>query len=206
MKRAIGLAGVVVAASAAVLLFLLALDIRGLHHRLAADDARLLAQPVRADLWQPPQIVPGHAARRVLGISRDLAYREGLRLFLLGRPWLNTARFPREVGADRNLAAAFLSRLAQSDPDRARRSNELNMLGILSMVQTSRSDRTQRKTNLLRANLSFRDAIAADERNQDAKFNLEVVLRLIQKQPVSGNTLQGLGGAATQNTRFGNGY
>jgi hypothetical protein len=206
MKRAVGLAGGVVAAAAAVLLLLLALDIRGLHHRIAADDARLVAQPVSAHLWEPPQIVPGQAARRVLGIRRDLAYREGLRLLLLGRPWLNTTLFPREVGKDRNLAEVSLSRLAQSDPDNVRRSNELNMIGVLNMVTTSRADRTQRKSNLLRANLSFRDAIDADEHNDDAKYNLEIVLRLIQKQRVSVNTLQGLGGVATLSTRYGNGY
>jgi hypothetical protein len=206
MKRVVGLAGAILAAAGAVLLLLLALDVRTLRDRLAADDARLVAQPVSANLWEPPQIVPGQAARRVLGIRRDLAYREGLRLLLLGRPWLNTTLFPREVGKDRNLAEVFLSQLAQSDPDNVRRSNELNMIGVLNMVTTSRADRTQRKSNLLRANLSFRDAIDADEHNDDAKYNLEIVLRLIQKQRVSVNTLQGLGGVATLNTRYGNGY
>jgi hypothetical protein len=206
MKRVVGLAGAILAAAGAVLLLLLALDVRTLRDRLAADDARLVAQPVSAHLWEPRQIVPGQAARRVLGIRRDLAYREGLHLLLLGRPWLNTTLFPREVGKDRNLAEVFLSRLAQSDPDNVRRSNELNMIGVLNMVTTSRADRTQRKSNLLRANLSFRDAIDANEHNDDAKYNLEIVLRLIQKQRVSVNTLQGLGGVATLKTRYGNGY
>jgi hypothetical protein len=59
---------------------------------------------------------------------------------------------------------------------------------------------------LLRSSLSFRDAIAADDQDPDPKFNLEVALRLLQEEPVTGNTLRGLGGAATQNLQNGNGY
>ncbi len=205
MKRALALVGAAFAAAAATVLLLLALDLRRYEHRVAADDAALAANPTRRDLWRPAQVVPFGAARSLLGLDDDLAYRRALRLFLLGKPWL-TGQTPLQVQAYRNAAQVELSRLVQHDTNPERRSRELNMLGALSTTAISPLDPAHRLNALVRATLSYRDAVSADDRDDAAKFNLEVSLRLLGNQPTALNSLRGLGGAATESSHFGVGY
>jgi hypothetical protein len=206
VRRALGLAAAAFALAAAIVLLLLALDVRRYEHRIAADDAALAANPARRNLWRPTQVIPFGAARGMLGISDDLAYRDGLRLFLLGRPWLFSELTPIRVVAYRNAAQVQLSSFVQHDRNAVRRSRELNLLGALSSVSVSPLDPAHRLNNLVRAALSYRDAILTDEHDDAAKFNLEVSLRMLGFEPTVGNTLRGLGGAATQNTEFHVGY
>jgi hypothetical protein len=206
VKRALALAGAALAAAAAVIALLLALDIRRYEHRIAADDASLAANPGRADLWRPAQIVPFGAAKEMLGLDDDLAYRHALRLFLLGKPW-STASVPSlQLVTYRNEAQVELARLVQHDPNPARRSRELNLLGALSTAAVSPLDPAHRLNALVRATLSYRDAVNADDSDDSAKFNLEVALRLLGKEPTAANSLRGLGGAATESSHFGVGY
>jgi hypothetical protein len=80
------------------------------------------------------------------------------------------------------------------------------MLGILDLISVGSDEPVQRMRALVRATASFRRAIAADERNADAKFNLEVALRLIDRVKTNNPTLKGLGGAATHTDESGTGY
>lgn len=206
MKHAVGLTCAIVAAAAAVVLLLLALDVRRVEHRLAAGDAAVLAQPERTDLWSAKQVVPFGAARRLLVRGNDLAFRQAFRTFLLSRPWLNSALSPVDVNAARSEAELEFAQLSQTDANPVRRSRELDMLGILNLSGGTPGDPQYRPADLGRASLAFREAIASSDANDDAKFNLEVVLRLIAQQPVTSRNLRGLGGVATQSTQFGNGY
>jgi hypothetical protein len=206
VKRALGLAGAGLAAAAAVVALLFALDIRRYQHRIAADDAALVANPARADLWRPGQAVPFGAAKALLGVEDDLKYRRALRLFLLGKPWSTAPVPPIQLVAYRNAAQVELARLVQQDTNAARRSRELNMLGALSTVAISPLDPAHRLNALVRATLSYRDAVNADDSDDNAKFNLEVALRLLGLNPTAANSLRGLGGAATESAHFGVGY
>jgi hypothetical protein len=206
MRRVLALAGAALAAAAAAVSLLLALDIRRYDHRIAADDQAVAASPARSDLWRPNQVVPFGAAKGLLGLGDDIAYRRALRLFLLGKPWSQEQFVPVQVVAYRNAAAIELARLVQHDPDAARRSRELNMLGAISTTAISPLERVHRLSAIVRATLSYRDAVHADDGNDNAKFNLEVALRLLGTQPVSLNSLRGLGGEATESTHFGVGY
>jgi len=80
------------------------------------------------------------------------------------------------------------------------------MLGALSTTAISPLDPAHRLNALVRATLSYRDAVNADESDDNAKFNLEVALRLLGNQPTAANSLRGLGGAATESSRYGVGY
>jgi hypothetical protein len=80
------------------------------------------------------------------------------------------------------------------------------MLGILDLVSAGPADRIRRLSALVRASGSFRSAILADEKNADAKYNLELTLRLIRTVTQTTHSLKGLGGAATQSREFGAGY
>jgi hypothetical protein len=206
MRRALGLAGAALATAAAIVALLLALDVRHYDHRIAADDAALAASPARYDLWRPGQAVPFGTAKGLLGLDDDLAYRHALRLFLLGKPWLTTPIPPLKVVAYRNSAQIELARLVQHDTNPTRRSRELNMLGALSTEAISPLDPAHRLNALVRATLSYRDAVNADDGNDNAKFNLEIALRLLGNQPTAANSLRGLGGAATESLHYGVGY
>jgi len=65
----------------------------------------------------------------------------------------------------------------------------------------------ERMRALVRATASFRRALAADERDADeAKFNLEVALRLVDRVRLNNPTLKGLGGSSTHAPEVGTGY
>jgi hypothetical protein len=206
VKRWLALAAVCLVTGVAVLLVVLAIDVRREGNRLGRDDTAFRLDPTRGDLWRPPQVAPFDAARRLLGITDQVAYRHVVQLFALSRPKIDVLRATASMQTYRSIAAVQLWSRAQHDPDTARRSRELNMLGILDLVSAGPADRIRRLAALVRASGSFRNAIIADERNADAKFNLELTLRLIRTATQTTASLKGLGGAATQSRDFGAGY
>lgn len=206
MKRWLGLGVAALALAAAVILLLLALDVRRWEHRIAADDVGVTVNPARQDLWRPSQTAPFGAARRMLGLDYALAYRRALDLFALGQPWFNAELVPEPILQYRKRAQVALGRLAQHDPDPARRSRELNMLGALSTVTVTPYDPAHRLSGLIHAATAYHAAVIADDLNDAAKFNLEVTLRLITRIPSAQKTLSGLGGSATGRLGFGMGY
>jgi hypothetical protein len=109
----------------------------------------------------------------VLGINDDVSYREAFRLFLLGRPLENLTA--RQFESLRAQAQVALSDVESSGDDRARRSEAANMLGVLDLSLAVR-DSTLATTFLADAIGNFRDAMALDDSNADARFNLEYAL------------------------------
>jgi hypothetical protein len=206
MRRWIGLGVAALALAAAVILLLLALDVRRWEHRIAADDVAVTVNPARQDLWRPSETIPFGTARRMLGLDDALAYRQALQLFALGQPWYSAELVPVPIQQYRKLAQILLGRLAQHDPDPARRSRELNMLGALSTVTVTPYDPAHRLSGLVHAATSYHAAVIADDGYDAAKFNLEVTLRLLTRIPSAQKTLSGLGGSATGRLGFGMGY
>ena len=80
------------------------------------------------------------------------------------------------------------------------------MLGALSTVTVTPYDPAHRLSGLIRAAAAYHAAVIADDRDDAAKFNLEVTLRLISRVPNAQKTLSGLGGSATGRLGFGMGY
>lgn len=173
MSRYARIGGAVLCLAAAVLLLLFAIDARDWGKRIASDDLRFPASPSARSLWHPVEVAPFGLARNVLGINDDVSYREAFRLFLLGRPLENlTARQFESLRAQAQLA---LSDVESSGDDRARRSEAANMLGVLDLSLAVR-DSTLATTFLADAIGNFRDAMALDDSNADARFNLEYAL------------------------------
>jgi hypothetical protein len=206
MRRVLALAGALVAVGLATLLLLLVVDIRRYERALVDDDSVFRVDPERGDLWKPSQLLPFAPARRLLGVDDQIEYRRAVRLFALSRPRVNIFEATPEMQRYRGEAAVELWRVAQSDPWSLSRSRALNMLGILDLISVGSDEPVQRMRALVRATASFRRAITADERNADAKFNLEVALRLIDRVKTNNPTLRGLGGAATHTDESGTGY
>jgi hypothetical protein len=206
MRRLLALAGALVAVAVAVLLLLLAVDVSRYERALVDDDSVFRVDPVRRDLWKPSQLVPFGVARRLIAVDDQIEYRRALRRFALGRPRVNVFEASPEIQRHRAEAAVELWRVARSDPDPVRRSRALNMLGVLDLVGVGADEPVERMRALVRATSSFRRAIVADERNAEAKFNLEVALRLIDEVRLNNPTLRGLGGSATHADESGTGY
>jgi hypothetical protein len=159
--------------AAAVFLLLFAIDARDWGKRIGSDDLRFTANPSARSLWHPVEVAPFGLARNVLGINDDVSYREAFRLFLLGRPLENLTA--RQFESLRAQAQVALSDVESSGDDRARRSEAANMLGVLDLSLAVR-DSTLATTFLADAIGNFRDAMALDDSNSDARFNLEYAL------------------------------
>ena len=109
----------------------------------------------------------------MLGIDDDVQYRKAVRLFRLGRPLENLST--RSIEALRAQAQVALANVSQTGSDRTRQSQAENLLGVLNLSLAVR-DSTLATTFLHNAIASFQDAIALDDSNADARFNLEYTL------------------------------
>jgi hypothetical protein len=166
------IAGAVLCLGAAVFLLLFAIDARDWGKRIASDDLRFTANPSPKSLWRPTEVAPFGLARNVLGINDDVKYREAVRLYRLGRPLENLTQ--REFESLRAQAQVALSDV-ESSGDPVRRSQAANMLGVLDLSLAVR-DSTLATTFLADAIGNFRDAMALDDSNADARFNLEFTM------------------------------
>jgi hypothetical protein len=169
------LVGGALAVAAAVLAFLLAADVGAWHGTLAGGDLSYPARTLDEDPWQASTILPFHAGARVLGVEDDLAFRRALRLFRLAG--LRLTRYGPEVLTARSTAQSQLTRALRTDPDRARRAREANMLGVIFLVAAADGTTTEQRRGLYRgAASSFATAVRLDPGLEDAKYNLELTL------------------------------
>jgi len=205
VKRRLALAGAALAIAAGVFLLLVAVDVHRWQTRVEADDVAFRTQPTRSDLWSPPQLVP-EVARGLLGVDDDVDSREALRIFKLGQPRTLFFIAGPQLIAYRSAAQALLTRQIETDTNAVRRAQELNLLGILELIAVGGGDPQSRQRYLPRAAENFRNAMALDPANEDAKFNLELTLRLLEKQRQSGGAQSGLCGTTARGEETGSGY
>lgn len=198
----------IVALAAGILVLLLALDVGRWNTALARGDVRFKFAPTRTDLWQPDEIVPLHAAKRILGIDDDLVYRDTLRRFYLARPRANKWEHIN-IDALRSEATVALAAHVREGKDPKRRAQAANLLGVMGLDLAATDDPQQRLRFLLFASRSFRGALTMDQTNEDAKFNLELTLRLLRQSPTGtgGGAARGPGrGGGAALARPGSGY
>jgi hypothetical protein len=154
-------------------LLLLALDVARVRTVFAADDVRYRSAP-EAELWAPSELVPARAARRLLGVEDDLVFRRAVRGVRLSHPEQPGFSDPEYV-VNRNEATAWLTDIVQGEDEAARRSAAANLLGVLSFADAI-ADYENREKLLEAAAGRFRQAIAFDPGNDEAKYNLELAL------------------------------
>lgn len=208
MRRALIVGGGVAAIAAAVVLFVLALDVLRWRGHIDGADLRFAAASGDVAMWEPATILPAAVTRKALALDDDLAYRRAVQRFRVSRIG-QPARQQADV-ARKGRVEAELARLDRTDADAHRRSLVSNLLGVLAFEE-ARDDQGQQAVLLRRSLESFRRAIALDSRNEDAKYNLELVLRLLERSandsgPAGGGQrgdVQGTGaGAATSGTGY----
>ena len=190
-------AACVVALTVAIVALLLALDVGRWQTTISRDDVRFKATPTRANLWQPDELLPFHAARSLLRLDDDIEYHQTLRNFWLARPHASSLT-QLNLDALRSEAIVTLANFAREQKEPLRRGQTANLLGVMGLGLATTDDPGQRLRFLLYASRAFRGALTADPNNEDAKFNLELTLRLLQRQPTrtGGGTAHGPGRAS----------
>jgi hypothetical protein len=158
----------------AVFVTLLATDLVDWKGRIDAGDTRFASGSVSTNLWEPHQLVPFGAARSLLGLQDDVAYREAVRAFVVGRPREQPYGDTDLLGA-RGHARELLEPIVDAPGDRSRRSEAANLIGVLGFANTA-IDPDQAYSYLTESVRWFRRAIDLDAMNDDAKYNLELAL------------------------------
>jgi hypothetical protein len=173
VKHGLTVAAVVACVVGAAFAFLLAFDVAALQAALRDDDVRYRARPEER-LWAPGQALPGGIGSSVLGVEDDLLFRRALRATQLSHPEQPGFSDPSYV-VNRNDASAWLTDIVQSGMSAELRSEAATLLGILSFSDAI-VDYSNRGKLLESAAGRFRQAIALDPGNEDAKHNLELTL------------------------------
>lgn len=165
-------------AAVAVVLALLAVDVRAWQTTVKRDDLRFRALPSHSGLWRAATILPGDPAAKIIGTASPLAYRHALQYF-----WFSRVGGNPEVREDaptlRAGAQDRIQGLVTSAPTPKQRSDAANLLGVLVVTTpTPGADPSAVTQILTNAAKYFQLAISIDPSNLDAKQNLEIVLRL----------------------------
>ena len=192
-------AAAVASLALAVVLALFAADVLRWQDHLDESDLRFALASGTADTWTPDTVLPERISRTVLGVEDDLAFRRALTRFRLSQP-----RRPVQQFADvtlRSVAETSIAHAVRLDPGREQRALLANLRGVLALEE-ARGVELQRSVLLRRAAAGFREAIAIDPDYEDAKFNLELALRLLQR---SGAEAGGGGGERTETPASGAG-
>lgn len=182
-------------------------DARSWPERLREGDVRYRAVPAAGDPWREPS----RTVRAALGVDDDLRFRRGLWAYRVSEQRARAAQ--QEFGGAelRAQVETLLGGLAANDSDPARRSSAATMLGVLAYGEYVRNARGG-SVFLQRSLRSFREAIQLDPSNDDAKFDLELLLELVASSKSDiGQAATGQGGPETDVggagiTRPGEGY
>ena len=198
-----------VCTAAGAVLLLLAFDAHTWRTTVARDDLRFRALPAHRGLWKPQTSLPGDPASALLGTGDTMAYRKALQLFWYSRIGSNPEE-RQDLPTLRAQAQQHLQDLTAQGLSAHERSYAANLLGVLVVTTPNSSqDKGAIEQILKRAAGYFQQAIRIDSHNDDAKLNLELVLRVTKpgKGGFSKDARSGYGfGRGRGATPIGSGY
>jgi len=191
------LVGAAASFALAVVALLLAADVRSWEHALADGDAAYALSARRAT-WTADTTLGGLAGN-LLGVDDDLAARHALQLYArVAGTRLTFDNATRVQTARAEAQDALVAAAANSDPQRA--SQARTLLGILTFGRNASGVEADQVESAI---ADFTDALRADGSNDEAKFNLELLLRA---SAASGTRPgQGVGGGFGRGGRRGAG-
>lgn len=194
-----------VLAAAAVCAVLLANDIRKSRDALRNGDVVYAATPSRAS-WTADTTL-GSVAVSLLGDQDDLDFRRALQHYVDASKLQLRLDNAIDVEGARGRAQDILEQAARTD-DPKRASQALTLLGILA-YRSAASGTTQSQVDAAIAD--FTDATRADPENEDAAFDLELLLRLTtahgsRVQPGQGGGFGRVGRRGAGGGQPGSGY
>jgi hypothetical protein len=163
----------------AVALLALAWQVHSWQSRLAADDLRFEMTPIARGLWRGPDGPGAGAAKSLLAVDDDVRFRKAEWEFVQVHVGARSYAQEAERLAAFGRAQSALEELSRSDPSAARRSRAANLLGIL-LWENAQSAQDNAPLLLRQSVGAFRRSIGASSRAQDAKYNLELLLTVLQ--------------------------
>ncbi|MEP7334687.1 MAG: hypothetical protein ABI717_02805 [Actinomycetota bacterium] len=158
----------------AAVLALLAADVRAWRDTMRADDLRFQLSGASESDWDTATLLPRGVSRGMLDVDDDRALRRGVAAFRAADRARGFAR-PRVRGA----AEAALAEVAAGGGAPAQASQAFDLLGILAF---SDSTSGRRATPVERSLAAFENAVRRDPDNTAAKYNLELLLRLLEAE------------------------
>jgi hypothetical protein len=175
---ALGLGTLVLAGAVAVL----ADDVRRWPSALTSGDVQVRVTPLRPDPWRAPDRFPFRPGARILGVGDDLEYRRSVRLFINSRAYVGRSVGPGGRIRPVEAAKRRFRAIERGDDDPAIRSAAANFRGVLTFEGAGYVD-----TGFVRQTIRlFSDAIRIDASNDQAKFNLELMLDRSRPRRASG--------------------
>jgi hypothetical protein len=175
----------------AVLAALVAGDLLRWRDGIRAGDVRFREDPAAAR-WRVSPLLPLDAARRLLGVGDQVAFRRAVRGFVLSSnasPSVDNGAYEVRERGDVESALTDASRTR----DHRRASQASNLLGVLAFTDAQPRGPTA-AAPVDRSVADFQDAVRLDPGNDAAKFNLELLLqRLVPTgvRPGAGNSSGG---------------
>jgi hypothetical protein len=187
VKTVAGFTSAVVLLVLAVLTALLAADVHSWQRTLRDDDAGLSEAP-KVSAWQAHTHLSS-LAEHVLGVGDDLAARRAIALYLENVDVPVRLDNAQQVAVARGRAEQALAAVARSSRG-ARASQAETLLGVLVFTDVGPSNDPFEETTGIdpdqaQASLTdFEDAVRADPQNALAKYDLELVLRVLLSQGI----------------------
>jgi hypothetical protein len=172
--RPVRLLAAVVLLAAATFAVLLAADLGSWRDALRAGDAQFAQQPASAR-WAASTTLPFDPAFRILDLSGPLAFRRAARSFVSVLAAGNGLDNGYSESRARGALEEQLTNLARG-PDRRQDSAAENLLGILAFVDHQQHGPSA-PAPVDRSVADFQSAVELDPSNEDAKSNLELLLR-----------------------------
>jgi hypothetical protein len=169
------LAGVVAIGLAAALA-VFASDVLAAQSTMQRDDLRFRVAPDARGLWKVEGRTP--KLKRVLGLEDDLAWRAAAQRFQLSRARANIAYDPTRTSSRAETQAGLAS--AETHSLTRKQASALANFGAILAYEEAVGDPQNGPTLLRRSTSEFRRAIRLDRGNEEAKFNLELLLELLE--------------------------
>ncbi len=173
LRKALPIAGLLVLA---LLAAFVARDAAAVQRGFDRSDLAFEAQPAAERLWRIDTRLP--YAKRILGVEDDLLYRRALRAFAVdARRGENPYDFARPAfRAEAQATLGTAERAASLAP--ALRSKAASLQGVLTFEEAT-ADPVNGPTLIKRSLDEFGRAVRIDPSNEEAKYNLEFLLRLM---------------------------
>lgn len=169
-------------------LVVFARDLHAWPSAFAEGDATFQAKPGGERPWESPDVLPMRPAQKLLDVNDDVTMRRAIRLFQLSSDvslfQLGFVESGRPVQPTRRL----LLRIGKSDADPRIRARAANLLAVMTYNGGGIADASL----ITGAARLLRQAIVLDPTNEEAKFNLEL---LMFTSPENTSSRQAAGGA-----------
>ncbi len=194
VRRVASIVAGLAALAGAVVLVLVAVDARAWSATVRDDDNLFRVAPAKAT-WDAGARAPFGLSERLLGTADDIRLRRAIQAFQIAR--LQTTFFIQDprLQAAKAKATLALADVERRGPSNRSRSVAANLLGVLAL-QDARLDPSTAQASIRRATLAFRRAILWEPTNEDAKSNLELILRLAQLAGQTQRNQEGIFGNA----------